>query len=177
MYCPSCRGEFRAGITRCANCEVDLVAEAPDLDPYASPESMAALLAEAELRPVLLGTYEPARQAQGLLAGARIASVVAPEEDDDMQPGLHARFVLLVAEEDVGRARGFFEARFAAGVANEGLQLKDPESQEVDAEGALPCPACDTPVPADQAECPECGLFVGVAEELSQGDDDSDEDG
>jgi hypothetical protein len=25
MFCPSCKDEFRAGFTRCANCDVDLV--------------------------------------------------------------------------------------------------------------------------------------------------------
>lgn len=29
MFCPSCRGEFRAGFTRCRDCDVDLVEELP----------------------------------------------------------------------------------------------------------------------------------------------------
>jgi hypothetical protein len=29
MFCPQCRAEYRAGFTRCADCDVDLVAELP----------------------------------------------------------------------------------------------------------------------------------------------------
>ena len=30
MYCPSCRGEFREGFTRCEDCDENLVAELPE---------------------------------------------------------------------------------------------------------------------------------------------------
>ena len=29
MFCPECEGEYREGFTRCADCEVDLVAALP----------------------------------------------------------------------------------------------------------------------------------------------------
>lgn len=29
MFCPECRAEYREGFTRCADCDVDLVAELP----------------------------------------------------------------------------------------------------------------------------------------------------
>ncbi len=32
MYCPSCLAEYRAGFTRCPDCDVDLVAELPSGD-------------------------------------------------------------------------------------------------------------------------------------------------
>lgn len=31
MYCPNCRAEYRAGFSRCAGCEVELVEELPPL--------------------------------------------------------------------------------------------------------------------------------------------------
>ena len=30
MFCPNCRSEFREGITRCPDCDVDLVAALPE---------------------------------------------------------------------------------------------------------------------------------------------------
>jgi hypothetical protein len=35
MYCPNCRSEYRAGFTRCNDCDVALVAEVP---PEEEPE-------------------------------------------------------------------------------------------------------------------------------------------
>lgn len=35
MFCPSCRAEYRAGITRCSDCDADLVDELP---PDSGPE-------------------------------------------------------------------------------------------------------------------------------------------
>jgi len=35
MFCPNCRSEYRAGVTRCADCDVDLVDELP---PEPEPE-------------------------------------------------------------------------------------------------------------------------------------------
>lgn len=59
MYCPNCRAEYRPGFTRCADCEVDLVAElgadgienegavSSDLEPFHethSSDELAAIL-------------------------------------------------------------------------------------------------------------------------------------
>ncbi len=35
MFCPSCRAEYKGGITRCSDCDVDLVGELP---PESGPE-------------------------------------------------------------------------------------------------------------------------------------------
>jgi hypothetical protein len=32
MFCPECEAEYRPGFTRCSDCDVDLVNEAPDPD-------------------------------------------------------------------------------------------------------------------------------------------------
>jgi hypothetical protein len=39
MFCPVCRTEYRPGFTRCADCDVDLVAQLPDGDPAADADS------------------------------------------------------------------------------------------------------------------------------------------
>lgn len=38
MFCPSCKDEFRAGFTRCASCNVDLVHDLSSVKAKAAPE-------------------------------------------------------------------------------------------------------------------------------------------
>ncbi len=165
MYCPSCRGEYREGISRCAHCEVELVAELPTEDVFGSPEAMARILEGKEVQPLLLGNYQPLTEAQRMLARERIATAIAGESEEEI--GMHQRFYLMVAEGDLERARSILEHHWQAGAAKEGLLV-----QELETADAGTCPACGTAVPSDAAECPECGLFVGAAEE--EGDEGAD---
>jgi hypothetical protein len=41
MYCPQCGAEYRPGFTRCADCEVPLVAGKPPAPPPPSPEPLS----------------------------------------------------------------------------------------------------------------------------------------
>jgi len=167
MYCPECRSEFREGVTHCQNCQVDLIAEAPDQDPFSSPERMAQMLADKDLQAVIVGPYTSMRETQKLLSEVQIASIIAPEEGQELQPGLHERLYLMIASDDLDRVRTFFDQRWEAGMQTEGLMLKKPgstaDAEEDTGSDAAPCPACSTPVPAVAEECPECGLFVGAA--------------
>lgn len=44
MFCPNCGDEYRAGFTRCADCEVDLVADPPAEPPPSEEFAMATVL-------------------------------------------------------------------------------------------------------------------------------------
>ncbi len=96
-WCPECRDEFVHAMTRCPECDVDLVAE----------------LAQS-------GETGVAAQATGWIQGW--------------------------AE---GVDRRVEEAQAARNEWNE----------------AESCPACQTPMSADDAECPECGLVFVEADE------------
>ncbi|MHC4992874.1 MAG: hypothetical protein ACYTGC_18025, partial [Planctomycetota bacterium] len=58
MFCPSCKDEFRAGFTRCANCDVDLV------DDLSKVETGPAVPAERERAEQL---FVPLREYCGFL--------------------------------------------------------------------------------------------------------------
>ena len=154
MYCPSCRGEFRAGLEWCASCDCALVAEMPDDDPFRSNDHMAAYLEGKELQPLLTSNQELLLQLQRKLAKQRIATVISTESEEHRAM---RRFMLLCQASDLERAKEFFGDEWGQSVEAEGLEMN-----ELDAES---CPACMSPVPADAEECPECGLFVGRLEE------------
>src|SRR5687768_14183742 len=104
MYCPKCASEFRAGVTFCKNCEVDLVAEPPRKDAFDDESTMAEILRDKDLEAVVVGAYASVREHQAGLARERIPSIIAPEDEGaEVQPGLHQRLYLLVAVDDLER--------------------------------------------------------------------------
>ena len=156
MYCPECSAEYVEGVAQCAHCGVSLVRELPEGEIFSSPERMAESLRGKEVEAIIVGTYVGLREMQRLLAAERIATVIAGEAQDEIEPGMHARLFLMVEVGQIEATRAFFKRRWEAGLEIEGLMLK---SEDALREGA--CPACGTTVPPDVAECPECGLFLG----------------
>jgi hypothetical protein len=159
MYCPSCRSEYRAGFSRCAHCDVDLVAELPPEDEFGSTEAMARLLADKEVQALLVGNHVDLGEAQRFLARARIPSVMAGEASEEIDAPVHQRFFLMVAADDLERARDLVHARWREGAIAQGMLLSD------EAPAAGVCPACGAAVSLSAQECPDCGLFVGDAAE------------
>jgi hypothetical protein len=165
MFCPKCRAEFRKDVSRCANCERDLVEALPDEDPFSTPEGMAQLIGERDIEAVIVGNYVNLREWQRELARRRVPSVIAGEADGEEQPqvAVHSRFFLMVAEDDLEGARQVLDERWKQGLATEGLTLTAAGGGAADETTA--CPACGTPVPESATACPECELFLGAAEE------------
>jgi hypothetical protein len=162
MFCPQCHAEFVEGVSRCANCEVDLVDEIPRGDIFESPETMAKALEGEELQAMFVGAYSSLREAQQRLADVRIPSVIAGEAEGlEVEAGLHARFFLMVPQARLEDVREYIDRQWKQGLEIEGVMVNpDAEMPETGT-----CPACQTAVPDDVAECPECGLALGAVEE------------
>ena len=161
MYCSVCRSEFREGITRCASCDVALVEKLPFPDPTGDEKAMAEALADRALVSVVVGQVHNIREAQAVLKSAKIPSLVAPEADSEIDPGMHPRLYLLVAQEQVEEARAVFESQWMQGLAGEGVEFAANPSDDSD---ESVCPACGTALTPNVTECGECGLFLGAAE-------------
>ncbi|MEE8409109.1 MAG: hypothetical protein V3T05_05860 [Myxococcota bacterium] len=158
MFCPKCRDEYVDTVAVCAHCEVDLVDAIPDDDVFASPESMSKALQGKDLEALFVGNHVALQDAQRNLAEQQFASVIAGEAADEIEPGMHARFFLMVRASELDAIRRYVQGQWDEGLVSEGLMLK--QNTDVAAvEGG--CPACGTEMPGDAAECPECGLFLG----------------
>jgi hypothetical protein len=144
MFCPTCRDEFRAGFTRCARCEVDLIDDLSQLDAEQSRTK-----APPPQAPMVMADYcgffslQEATQARERLRQERIISEIVlrepPDPDWDAPP--QDEFWLRV---DVSRAG-------------------EVQKLMAEAEGKTP------PKPPETFACGECGHAVAEADEACPG--------
>lgn len=92
-FCPQCRHEFKPGVVRCAECDVDLVAQLP---------------AEPEWVKVYSGNFAGAAVAQSALEAAGIETFnpkesIFPDAGIDVESSYGVE--IFVAEEDAAEAR------------------------------------------------------------------------
>jgi hypothetical protein len=146
MFCPVCRDEYRPGFTRCATCDVALVATLDAPAPRA-PAPVVSEIAAEEATANFCGflTLEEAREARDKVRAARLPAEIlikdAPKASAD-EPA-QEEFWLRVRPADfraIVRLIGFEPA-----VATE-------------SEDTFQCSACGATVHASDAACPGCGL-------------------
>jgi hypothetical protein len=133
------------------------------------------------LRLVSRAPYAQARELQVLLEAQGIAAELeqlpaGPQAEG--QPKAQAPWNLYAPEADLDAARAFLKKDWAS-------LLQDPEAEaaaargdepvDLDAGGEITCPACGHrfTITAALADCPECGLSLGVAD--AGGDAEADE--
>jgi hypothetical protein len=143
-FCPNCRAEYVEGVTRCADCEVELVdALPPDPDDPADPQNEYEVLAEA-LGEVATRVVVAELEAAGLpyvLSGDELGAVhIYPAHDSKVwTPKRH-----------LAQAREILDAILAAPLS----EAESPDGQSVE---IFFCDHCGAEVPAKAAKCPECG--------------------
>lgn len=148
MHCPVCRDEYRPGFTRCATCDVDLVAS---LDaPAPAPARPATLIAEVATDEATAGfcgflTLDEARAARDKLRAARLRAeiLVCEAPGNDPSEPVREEYWLRVLPRDF-RAVASLVGFEPAGAAGE----HEP----------FTCSACGATVGASDSECPGCGL-------------------
>ena len=146
MFCPECRDEYRPGFTRCATCDVALVASLGARKPGA-PATLLVDAAPEQSLAAFCGflSLDEARQARDKVRGAKLPADILIRE----APGatsvatLKEEFWLRVRPTDFAVIEGLvgFEAVTAAA-----------------GEDTFGCSACGTTVHASDEECPGCGL-------------------
>lgn len=162
MFCPNCRSEYRSGFTQCGHCKVPLVAslaEATTLD----EAGVAAYFKGRNTVMVTQGALAMVREVHDVLASNGCVSRMVPMDDDS--GGVHNMFKLEIIQEDLDKARAISGNRWKEMVAREVGAPVEAREAVLAAGQETECPACGHKfIPADTAtaECPECGLFLGV---------------
>ena len=155
--CPECRTEYTRFVTRCTDCDVDLVhAETlPDEE-----EEIEAFPPASQLECVRVAPIAWIRALSEALQGRGLAHRVEPATDGDapdgQRPGVFGEaqlFGLYVRSECASPAREL-DGSIAA-------QLLPEEGRPLDEGEAEACPACGAALAADAIECPDCGLRLG----------------
>ncbi len=155
--CPECRTEYTRFVTRCTDCDVDLVhAETlPD-----EGEEIEAFPPASELECVRVAPIAWIRALSDALQERGLAHRVGPATDGDapdgQRPGVFGAaqlFGLYVRSECASPARELDGTIAAQLLPEEAPPLDEGEEEE--------CPACGAALAADAIECPDCGLRLG----------------
>ena len=110
-FCPGCRTEYREGMTRCGECDLELVAELPGTE----DESNRKVLQLVEL--ASFTTASEAEMIQELLEGNGIPTIIRGDTDPIGPTSGAEPATLLVEQHDLARAREIYEAFFAGEAA------------------------------------------------------------
>jgi len=146
MFCPVCHDEYRPGFTRCATCDVDLVASV-DAKAEAKPAAVMSEVAAEEAVANFCGflSLDEARAARDKVLTTRRRADILICEAPRVRPEdpFKEEFWLRVAPHD-----------FRAVIDLIGVTPSAPTEED---EPFL-CSACGATVQSSDAQCPGCGL-------------------
>lgn len=155
--CPECRTEYTPVVTRCTDCDVDLV-HADSLP--GEEEEIEAFPPASQLECVRVAPIAWIRALSEALQERGLAHRVEPATDTDAPDGQRPKvfgeaqlFGLYVRSECASPAREL-DGSIAA-------QLLPEEAPPLDEGEEEACPACGATLAADAIECSDCGLRLG----------------
>jgi len=171
-FCPRCRAEYREGIETCSTCNVSLVDSLEGVPLPLSEETVATLLEGKELAMLVRGDMSTCKEIHQALLDEQIPALMLPPDDDVGHAGLSMVLDVIIAEEDQDRAVAVLQRDWADMLKRDGLFWPATE------EGVMACPACGSTAPLVDGCCPDCGLYLGDAEEdeASETDEDTTDD-
>jgi hypothetical protein len=111
---------------------------------------------------VTQGHVAAVKEVQEILESAGVPARILPVDEE---APMHQMFRLEIVRADLERARQVLGARWLATLEAEGVAAPEGGAAVLDAGAETTCPACSAkfkPHSAATAECPDCGLFLGV---------------
>ena len=162
-FCPSCRTEYRPGVTKCVHCDKDLVVALPEADAVKS-ERLRAAVKEDKAARIFRAAYNESCQMVEFLQSQGLDSMVTGDPESCGKGNQCSHFFVSVLPEDVPAA--------AEIMRDEQKRLLDSDDEcrgadldamvDLDAEGQKTCPACGFAFDGTPEECPDCGIFLGT---------------
>jgi hypothetical protein len=163
-YCPQCAAEYVADVTSCAHCQVPLVPELTE-DIQLGAEKLAVYFQGKDVIMVTEGPLDTTREIRDVLEAGGVPTRLSGKDEGEDGPPMHMRFKVEIVRDDLQKAAEVMGERWNHFLAAEGTAAGETK-EAVLADGAeTQCPACGyafTPQSTETAECPECGLFLGV---------------
>jgi len=162
-YCPSCNDEYRAEITTCAACDVELLTgsqllELEDQKQQRKEGRNMELSPDDEMVNIRKGPVMEMKELQIVLEREGIPSLAVQEGGGCGQGCCGTNLLVQVRMSDVQDVLAILEQDH---VRSTGLQYHDTTHAgavfNTAAENAT-CPACGCSFATTQAECPDCGL-------------------
>ena len=152
--CPECRVAYQLWASRCSDCDVDLVAWAPEPEPEVLPPAN-------ELNVLWRGTPGQLRALAEFLASAGTSSRIdrfppsgatrEPAPGRTAPPGPESELAIYVRPMDLASAESLRDELLQSRVP--APPETSPEPLEADA-----CPACGHSLSPEDESCPDCGL-------------------
>jgi len=119
-----------------------------------SEGSIREKLAGKELVIITRGTLDVVKETRDFLSSRNIAALIVDDQETPKTRGMPQRVALAVSSEDLEVVAGLLGDQFKQMIQSEGVSgTKKMEYER--------CPACNSLVPENAEECPECGLFIG----------------
>ncbi len=152
--CPDCGTEYLPHIEKCVDCGTVLLR--PEELERAREEKERLMEKAVEKETVVReGDLNWMTELYTVLIGAGIPCTI--RSDSGCKKSCHGKCCLIVSREDYERAQERIEDYFME------MHPEIRASRELVSEGK--CPACGSPVGADDRECPDCGLPLVIIQE------------
>jgi hypothetical protein len=119
-------------------------------------EAEAALAEAGELVACLEAPIADAKEVLGALLDAGVPAGLG--RDPCCGGGCAPKLLVLVREDDVGRAAEVLRARWHALLDRDGVDADGTRAADADGDGEPPCPACGGVGPLVEGACADCGL-------------------
>lgn len=152
--CPDCGTEYLPHIERCADCGSALLLPEELLK---AQEEKKRLMEEAVENEAVVreGDLSWMSELYAVLIDSGIPCSV--RSDSNCKKSCHGKCCLVVSREDFEKAQERIEEYFME------MHPEIRTSRKLVSEGK--CPACGSPVSAEDRECPDCGLSLVIIEE------------
>lgn len=165
LVCPQCASVYRAGFTRCAECNVDLVSAASVAEIKRKIDSPRAALEGVPKVAVIHAGIAACREIERALLDDGIPCYVEADADEGepLSVGGAMKVGVIVAESDVPKVGELLKRRFEDLVKKEGVGSFNVAAIDLSA-AEIECPACGHKGPLAEGACGDCGLFLGAPE-------------